>query len=86
MLISTHFCCFNQDDRAAILAGFKHKIASQEAMTGREFCELLEIDYEKIVNERKHDQPNNVQYFLSELVKIKQIREILKTLLNKQNG
>ena len=55
-------------------------------MTGREFCELLEIDYEKIVNERKRDQPNNVQYFLSELVKIKQVREILKTLLNKQNG
>ena len=41
-----HFCAFNQDDRQAIWDGFKRRIALDEAMTGREFCELLEINYE----------------------------------------
>ena len=82
--VSAHFCCFNQDSREAIVAGFKGKITQQEAMTGREFCELLEIDYDEIVAERKEVQPANVRFFLAELVKIREIREALKQLL--KNG
>lgn len=44
-----HFCAFNQDDRNIIWEGFKKRIALSEAMTGREFCELLEIDYDAII-------------------------------------
>ena len=40
-----HFCAFNQSGRQAIWDGFKRKIAFGEATTGREFCELLEVDY-----------------------------------------
>ena len=82
--VSPYFCCFNQDSREAIVAGFKGKITQQEAMTGREFCELLEIDYDEIVAERKKVQPANVRFFLAELVKIREIREALKQLL--KNG
>ena len=82
--VSAHFCCFNQDSRKAIVVGFKGKITQQEAMTGREFCELLEIDYDEIVAERKKVQPANVHFFLAELVKIREIREALKQLL--KNG
>ena len=51
--VSAHFCCFNQDSRDDIVAGFKNRITWDEAMTGREFCELLEIDYDEIIRERK---------------------------------
>ena len=43
--VSARLCCFNQSDRKSIVMGFKGKITQQEAMTGRESCELLEIDY-----------------------------------------
>lgn len=81
---STHFCCFNQDSPKAILAGFKNRIAPREAMTGKEFCDLLEIDYEEIVIFRKREQPENMQYFLSELVKIGPVRKDLIALLNQK--
>jgi len=80
--VSAHFCCFNQDSRDAIVAGFKQKIMKEEAMTGREFCELLEIDYDDIVHEREQEQPVNVLFFLRELVKIGQVKTILRDLLD----
>ena len=48
--ISAHFVCFFRDDRQSIWEGFKRRIALEEAMTGREFCKLLEIDYAEIAN------------------------------------
>ena len=77
-----HFCAFNQNDRQAIWEGFKKRIAREEAMTGREFCELLETDYDAIVEVRKMHGPDNVEFFLSELVKIESIRPRLLQLLN----
>ena len=77
-VISSHFCSFNQDSRSAIVAGFKNRISLDEAMTGREFCELLEIDYDLIVEARKADQELNLAYFVSELVKIPAVYERLQ--------
>ncbi len=74
-IISSHFCCFNQNSREAIVAGFKNKITIEEAMTGREFCDLLEIDYDLIVEARKADQDFNLTYFVNELVKIPVVYE-----------
>jgi len=76
-----HFCAFNQDDRQVIWNGFKRRIALEEAMTGREFCDLLEIDYDAIVAARRADGPDNVEFLLSELLKIPTIhRRILELL------
>lgn len=77
-----HFCAFNQDDRQAIWHGFKQRIALDEAMTGREFCKLVEIDYDEIVERRKADGSANVTYFLEELVKIESVRNKLNELLS----
>jgi len=82
-MISTHFCAFNQDDKMVIYDGFKRKIDLAEAMTGREFCELLEIDYDEIVETRSADRPANVRYFVSELLRIPQIRDLVEELLNR---
>ena len=76
-----HFCAFNQEDRQAIWDGFKRRIAREEAMTGREFCDLVEIDYDDIVEARRADGSDNVEFFLSELVKIDSIRLRLRDLL-----
>lgn len=59
----------------AIFRGFKEKIARDEAMTGQEFCGLLEIDYAEIRKERTKQGPENIHYFLSELVKIKSVKD-----------
>jgi len=84
-VISAHFCCFNQDSQDAIVAGFKGKINKDEAMTGRQFCKLLEIDYDDIVQERKREQPANVHFFLRELVKIDEVRTILRELMRNRD-
>ena len=76
-----HFCAFNQEDREAIWDGFKRRIALDEAMTGREFCGLLEIDYDAIVEARRGDGPDNVEFLLAELVRIEPIRLRLLELL-----
>lgn len=75
--VQAHFCCFNQNNRQAIIDGFKHKIAPNEAMTGREFCDLLELDYDAIVRERAKQAPQNLRYFVTELSKIKSVKDIL---------
>ena len=79
-VVTGHFCCFNQDSVEAILTGFKNRIGEDQAMTGRQFCELLEIDYEEIVNARKANQPANVRYFVKELLKIKEVRDTFKDM------
>ena len=50
-------------------------------MTGREFCQLLEIDHDAIVKARRADGADNVDFFLSDLVKIDSIRDKLCDLL-----
>ena len=79
--LSAHFCCFNQKSRQAIVAGFKGRITKKEAMTGQEFCDLLEIDYDQIVDQRRRAQPGNVRFFLQELINIEEVRDILRELL-----
>ena len=76
-----HFCAFNQNDRQAIWDGFKRRIALDEAMTGREFCELLEIDYDTIVRWRQTHCQDNFKYFVEELLKIEPVRLRMLQLL-----
>ena len=79
--VHSHFCCFNQDSKQAILDGFRNKISLQEAMTGREFCELLELDYDKMVRARQEYGAENKREFLSDLIKIESVKTILMQLL-----
>jgi hypothetical protein len=82
---SIHFCCFNQTDKEKIVEGFKRVITTDEAMTGREFCELLKIDYDKIVKSRKKDQKQNMEYFVREILKIKELKKIIIKELESEN-
>jgi hypothetical protein len=83
--ISTHFCAFNQEDRRTVWEGFKRGIDFEEALTGREFCELLEIDYDEIVKARLQYTDDNIQYFLEELLRIPEIRSIIEEILSSES-
>ena len=84
-MICRHFVAFNQNRRETIVDGFKHEITLEEAMTGREFCDLLELDYDEITDARKGDEPDNVEYFLNELAKIAPVREKLRKILKQSD-
>ncbi|OGO16963.1 MAG: hypothetical protein A2Z14_15300 [Chloroflexi bacterium RBG_16_48_8] len=78
---SYYFCSFNQEDKEAIVTGAKGRFGIENAMTGRELCELLEIDYDQIREERNMLQSENLEYFLSELLQNTEIREIIEQML-----
>lgn len=80
--VDVHVVAFNQDSRRAIYDGFKRKISLQECMTGREFCELLEIDYDEIVARRQRDAQENFEYFMAELLKIDAVRNYIQRNLD----
>ena len=54
--------------------GFKNKISLDEAMTGREFCSLLQIDYEAVRDLRAADRRANFAQFLDDLIDIEPVR------------
>ena len=78
-----YFCSFNQDNKNAIMAGAEGRFDISHAMTGRELCEKLQIDYDKIREKRQKEQPENLRYFIMELLKINDIRQIISELWNK---
>lgn len=78
-----YFCCFNQNDKEAIVRGAKGRFDISHAMTGRELCTILGIDYDALREERKNQQSENLRYFLDELLKILSIRQLLNELFNK---
>lgn len=70
-------CAFNAADRDAIVKGFKERITEEEAMTGRELCDLLGVDFDAIVALREMDQAENFTFFLDALLAIAEVREHL---------
>jgi hypothetical protein len=67
------YCTFNATSHEQIERGAKGLLPKSSAMTGREFCKLVGLDFDKIVQERKKDQEENLNYFISELKKIPEI-------------
>mgnify|MGYP000126736234 CR=1 FL=1 len=67
---SIYICSFNQENKDLIKAGMKNEFDSSEIMTGKEFCQLLNINYDKILERRKNDQKKNIQFFLNEINRI----------------
>ncbi len=64
-----YVCCFNQSNEKAIVDGFKGRFDINHVLTGSRLCEILNINYENIINNRKLDAEENVKYFVSELLK-----------------
>ncbi|MBA3064158.1 hypothetical protein FP803_01840 [Candidatus Woesearchaeota archaeon] len=71
--VTIHYCSFNATSHEQIERGAKGLLPKGSAMTGKEFCKLVGLNFEKIVQERKKDQQENLNYFISELKKIPEI-------------
>lgn len=82
---SIHICCFNQLDKKQIIAGFKSKFLENEVLTGKEFCELLSINYNDIISIRLQDQKENLEYFIMELLNIPKVKDLIIKNLNSIN-
>ncbi len=70
-------CCFNQLDKNKIYEGFKGNFEVSHIMTGKELCEILNINYEQIIKERQRDAEDNTKYFIEELLKIEEIKNFI---------
>lgn len=75
--VSIHFCCFHAESRKAVIEAFKRRITEEEAMTGREFCALLAIDYDEILRLRTAHQQENLEFVATELLQIEALRPAL---------
>ncbi len=69
-----YICCFNQSDKDKIVTGFKNVFTIDEVMTGREFCDILGIDYDAIVKMRRDDTSDNFKYVVEKMFEIKEVR------------
>lgn len=74
-------CSFNIQDKIKIIMGLKSQITLDEAMTGKEFCDLIGIFYSNIIAQRENEGPENITYFLKELLNIGIIKEKVINLL-----
>lgn len=79
---SIHICAFNKENKDDIKKGLKNNFNFNEILTGREFCELLNIDYDYIIEYRKKDIDDNINYFLEELYKIDIIKDFFIKKIN----
>ncbi len=67
-------CAFNQLDKEEIVSGFKNKFSIDDVWTGKEFCDVLGIDYDEIINQRQDDTIDNYSYVIDALAKNEDIR------------
>jgi len=69
--IKMGFCSFNAENHDQIEKGAKGLLNRSMAITGRELCEKLGLNFGVIVEERKKHQKENMKYFEEEIEKIK---------------
>lgn len=79
-----HICSFHEPDKKIIAQGFKGVFSEQEILTGQEFCQILEIDYNEIIESRKVDQKINFEFFVRSLLNIPDVKEKLLAILEHQ--
>ena len=78
-------CSFNAIDKQQVITGFKNIISKDEAYTGKELCELLNIDYSEIIDARKYHQRENMHFFIEALLQINEVRELILEQLRNQD-
>jgi hypothetical protein len=80
----THYylCSFNQESREEIVLGTKKRFTLDHVLTGREFCDMINIDYDKLREKRTANQEANRLYFLHSLLTIPEIRQEIIELLS----
>lgn len=78
-----YICSFNNNDKNSIKKGFKNQFDISNIMTGKELCQILNLNYEDIINQRNNDADDNIDYFIDELLKIDEIKSKIISKINK---
>lgn len=73
-ITNPYICSFNQSDKDTVVTGFKNVFKDSEVLTGREFCDILGIDYDAIVKQRQDDVADNFEYVIDQLFEIDEVR------------
>lgn len=68
-------CAFNQLNKEKIVSGFKNEFSIDEVWTGKDFCNVIGINYEKIINQRKIDAVDNYEYVINALAEMEDIQK-----------
>lgn len=76
-----YLCAFNARTKDEIFHGLKGKFSMDEVLTGQELCVLFKIDYNEIVSVRTSEQQSNLDYFVNDILKIDNIRAMIKKRL-----
>lgn len=79
--VKIRYCMFNQDNKKSIVDGLKKNITVEEAMTGKELCDLLGISYSSIIEQRKKSAPENIDFFVSKLLDIPLVKQKIQERL-----
>ncbi len=80
----TCLCAFNARSVDEIYEGLKGKFGKDELLTGKQLCDLLEIDFEDIIFTRAADQAKNLEYFIKQLLDIPAVRKIAQKLFEEE--
>ncbi len=81
-----YMCCFNARSKDEMYTGLKGKFSKDELLTGKELSILFDFDYNEIVKIRTADQQSNLEYFIKEILKISQIKNMITGFLKKFRG
>lgn len=77
------FSCFYVSNKQQIVTGSKSRFTSEQVLTGRDLCELIGVNYDEVVQERRIDGEYNLNYFLASLL---QIEDVKASLVKKLSG
>lgn len=72
-----YICSFNNNNKTEIYNGLKRKVPIEYIMTGAEFCKILKLNYNFIYNERQKHAKENFNYFIDELLKIDEVKNLI---------
>lgn len=80
--VNSYVCSFMAATRQEIVSGFKNRITAAQAMTGREFCELLRLDYGAIRADFESDAEYNREAFAKRIMSIPEMVRLIKRRIN----
>lgn len=83
--VEIRFCAFNQDNKGSIVKGAKGRFTQDQVLTGRELCQLLGVDFDQFVDSRRKDQRDNLEFFITQLLGIPDIKAIIIAEIDKQH-
>ncbi len=71
------FASFNAKTKKEIVLGLKGYISENNTLIGTELLEMFNVNFNEIVNLRKNDGEKNIDFYLSSLLSLEDIRELI---------